>query len=176
MAKSDSTGLILLAVGGAAAYYAYTQGWLCSFGLGPSCPAAAAPVPAPVPTYSTAPVAPPVATAPLPAAIPQPAPPLAASQAILLSALQAVASQPGNVALSTSGGQTYSGWQWDAIAKAALGPGYQPLSGLPTLQGGTQYTIQQYLAAYPSTGGVSGLGRFVFVRDRWHRPFVRRVA
>ena len=30
MAKSNNTGLIVLLVGGAAAYYAYTQGWLSS--------------------------------------------------------------------------------------------------------------------------------------------------
>jgi hypothetical protein len=160
MSKSgDNTGLILLAVGGAAAYYAYTQGWLCSlFGLG--CPATATAA-----TAATAATVPIVTSSASPPVVSTPAPPPAAASvpvASLQSQLQAVASQPGNVALSTSGGATYSGWQWDAIAKSALGSSYVPLSSLPAIQGGTQYTIQQYLSAYP--GG--GLGRVVVVFPR----------
>jgi hypothetical protein len=91
--------------------------------------------------------------------------------ATLLSPLQAAASNPGNAALSPNGGQTYSGYQWDAIAKSALGPGYMPMSLLPSIQGGTQYTIQQYLAAYPA-GGISGMGRTVLVFPRRHQSVV----
>jgi hypothetical protein len=166
MAKSDSTGLILLAVGGAAAYYAYTQGWLSSITslFGSSAAPALLPVTA-APVVSTTTVPPTVVSTPVYApaapAAPIPPPTLAPTQSVLLSTLQAAASNPGNAALSTNGGQTYSGYQWDAIAKSVLGPGYQPMSLLPSIQGGTQYTIQQYLTAYPSTGGVSGLGRTV---------------
>lgn len=41
---ADSSGLVKIGLVGAAAYYAYRQGWLSSFGIGaPAAPAAAAP-------------------------------------------------------------------------------------------------------------------------------------
>src|SRR5208337_3997198 len=52
-----------------------------------------------------------------------------------MNALQAIASQPGNVKLSTTGGTTYSGWQWDAMAKVAFGNAYIPLSSIPGVAG-----------------------------------------
>ena len=163
MAKSDSTGLILLAVGGAAAYYAYTQGWLSSITslFGSSAAPALLPVTA-APVVSTTTVPPTVVSTPVYApgvSTPAPVTPAPAAAPGTLAQLQAAALNPGNAALSTNGGQTYSGYQWDAIAKSVLGSAYVPLSSLPSIQGGAQYSITQYAGAYPS--GVSGLGRTV---------------
>ena len=149
MAKSDNTGMILLGVAAVAGYYAYTQGWFSSL-FGSTAALATTPTTptTPVATAVALPVSTPVGTV-------TKAPPSA-----LMAALQAAASNPGNMALSSSGGATYSGYQWDAIAKSALGSSYIPLSSLPAIAGGTQYSLSQYLTAYPN-GGMSGLGRTV---------------
>ena len=79
-----------------------------------------------------------------------------------LNALASQANNPGNKALSPNGGQTYSGYQWDAMAKVAYGNQYLPMSSLPSISGGSQYTIQQYVQAYvnglQSMPGLNGLG------------------
>jgi hypothetical protein len=160
----DSSGLIILAVGAAAAYYAYTQNWLCSiFGIGASCPAAAsAAVAAPAPVVTV----PAASGAALTPAVPPPPPitdlPAPSSTtslpAILTAYLVANGYQPS---------QSFSGFQWDYLANRALGAQYVNLSLLPTLVGANQYTMQQYLAAYPaSSSGVAGLGRTVVYLPR----------
>lgn len=56
MSKGGDNTVIFLALGGAAAYYAYTQGWLSSFGLSPASATVAAPAStptAPAPTTTT---------------------------------------------------------------------------------------------------------------------------
>ena len=103
-----------------------------------------------------------------------------------MNALQAIASQPGNVKLSTTGGTTYSGWQWDAMAKAAFGNAYIPLSSIPGVAGATQYSIGGYVQAYlqalqASVQGMSGLGADPRqmsreVRDRLMRQHLNQRA
>jgi hypothetical protein len=140
MAKSDSTGIVMLAVAGAAAYYAYSQGWFCSM-LGVGC--STVPVPASVLPVSVASV-----TVPVPVVVPSP---VASGSPNAVAALTSYVKSAGYDPTAQ-----YDAFQWDYFAARALGSNYVTLSKLPSLVGANLYSMAQYLAAYPA-----GLGAFV---------------
>ena len=140
MAKSSSSGLILLALGGAAAYYAYTQGWLSSlFGS----TVATGPTPGTVPAPSTTPYVLPsnITAVPLPL------------QSTILSLNPAPAPAPPTAA---------------QIAAAEASP--NSIAGLLAAKmraaGSTQAQIDAAVAALFASPGVlinNGMGRFIGV-------------
>lgn len=149
---ADNSKLLLLG-GAVVAYYAYTQGWLASFGLGtPATPAPAPAVPATLPEVSPVP------------------PTTAASVAPTVSDLQAaviLAAQAPADGLGVDAWGWYLNNQLAPLGKAAPDPMPLFTAATPGFERSQKVTAAQYWAvmapALHSQLGLSGLGMYRWV-------------
>jgi hypothetical protein len=184
MAKDGTTGVIMVAGIGAVGYYLYSSGMLAQwfpslFGASAAAaPAAAAPAASTV----TAPTVPQVITPPAQPAGPIPpatTPPASTAPALysgsdpkVISTIVALTPQYKINGGNANGTSTFSGFQWDFMAKIALGSGYVALSSLaPSIVGQNQYALAQYAAAV-AAASASGMGRAAIYLPRRNQVMV----